>query len=238
MIDRLKRMKETLASCVEGQLGNLKDVDAKELGEVVDMVKDLEEAIYYCTITKSMEEADKKEKHTEHHYYTPMYYRDMDREYGRMYYPREEMYYPQGEMMYYQGQPRDSQGRFTDRKGYSGGSSGSSGGNSGGNSSNSGSNSSSNAGGSSRQYHETEFPIMLRDEREGRSPMSRKMYMESKEMHKDKATKIKDLENYTRELGEDIVEMIQDASLEEKQILEKKISGLATKIASLNNGPH
>lgn len=99
MIDRLKRMKETLASCVEGQLGNLHNVDAKELGEVVDMVKDLEEAIYYCTITKSMEEAEKKEK-----YHEPTYHRDMDRDHGRMYYP-----------VYYDGYPRDSKSHMMDR---------------------------------------------------------------------------------------------------------------------------
>lgn len=219
MVDRLKRMKETLASCVEGQLGNLQNVDAKELGEVVDMVKDLEEAIYYCTITKSMEEAEKKEKHTEHHYYTPMYYRDMDRDGGRMYYPMDDM-------MYYDGQPRDSMGRFTGgRRGYS----------EGGNS-NGGSSSSGNGG--SRQYREVEFPFDMRDEREGRSPKSRRMYMESKQMHKDKATKIKDLEQYAKELSEDIVEMIEDASPEEKQILEKKMTALASKIAALNNGQH
>lgn len=215
MVDRLKRMKETLTSAVEAQLGNLHGVDAKELGEVVDMVKDLEEAIYYCTITKSMEEAEKKEKsHTEHHYYTPMYYRDMDRyDQGRMYYPMhdEPMYYPK----YYTGQPRDSQGRFMeDRRQYS-------------------ENGGSRGNGSTQYYKEMEFPMNMRDEREGRSPMSRRTYMESKEMNKDKTTKIKDLEHYMHELSEDVVDMIKDASAEEKQILEKKISALATKVASL-----
>lgn len=226
MVDRLKRMKETLASCIEGQLGNLQSVDAKELGEVVDMVKDLEEAIYYCSITKAMEEAEKKEKHThtEYHHYTPMlppvqYYRDMDRQdYDRMYYPMNQ------DMMYYPGQPRDSMGRYAEGRQYSNGGGGRSGNGSGG----------SNSGGSSRQYTEMEFPIDLRDEREGRSPMSRRMYMESKQLHKDKATKIKDLEKYMKELSEDIVEMVEDASPEEKQLLEKKIASLATKIGSLS----
>lgn len=226
MVDRLKRMKETLASCMESQLGNLQSVDAKELGEVVDMVKDLEEAIYYCSITKAMEESEKKEKykHTEHHHYTPMmqmqqpmYYRDMDRrEYGRMYYPMEDI-------MYYRGQPRDSEGRFMESRYYGGNSGGSSSGGNGGNS-----------GGNSRQYHEMEYPMDLRDEREGRSHMSRRMYMESKELHKDKATKIKDLEKYMKELSDDIVEMIDGASPEEKQLLEKKVASLATKIGSLS----
>jgi hypothetical protein len=49
-------MKETLMSCIENQLTHLDTVDTKELGEAIDMVKDLSEAIYYCTITKAMEE--------------------------------------------------------------------------------------------------------------------------------------------------------------------------------------
>ena len=32
-----------------------------------------------------------------------------------------------------------------------------------------------------------EYPIEMRDYREGRSPIARKMYMESKEMHQDPA---------------------------------------------------
>jgi hypothetical protein len=59
----------------------------------------------------------------------------------------------------------------------------------------------------------------MRDAREGRSPMSRRSYMESKEMHHDKAIKLKELENYMMELGKDVTEMIQDASPEEKQLL-------------------
>ena len=43
-------------------MGDLTSVDAKELGEAVDMIKDLSEAIYYCTITESMERATRKKK--------------------------------------------------------------------------------------------------------------------------------------------------------------------------------
>lgn len=50
------------------------------------------------------------------------------------------------------------------------------------------------------------------------------MYMESKELHKDKTTQLKDLENYMQELSLDIAEMIDDASPEEKQMLQSKIS--------------
>ena len=53
-MERLKAMKETLMSAAQSQMGNLAATDTKELGEVIDMIKDLEEAIYYCSITESM----------------------------------------------------------------------------------------------------------------------------------------------------------------------------------------
>ena len=95
MIERMKHMKETLMNCVSGQLGDLSSVDAKELGEAMDMIKDLSEAIYYCTITESMEKSNKEKKEqpmmypVEYRYYPTdynRYYRDMDREWGNMYY--------------------------------------------------------------------------------------------------------------------------------------------------------
>lgn len=42
------------------------------------------------------------------------------------------------------------------------------------------------------------------------------MYMEAKEMNKDKATQLKELERYMQELTTDIVDMVQDSSIEEK----------------------
>ena len=51
---RLENMKETLMNCVMAQMADLKNVDTKELGEAVDMIKDLSEAMYYCTITEAM----------------------------------------------------------------------------------------------------------------------------------------------------------------------------------------
>lgn len=88
-MEDLKNMKKQLMACAQSQIfGNMDKVDAKELGEVIDMIKDLEEAIYYCTVVEAMEEGKKEE---------PRYYqdvrkgtgyvdRDMDRSYGRMYY--------------------------------------------------------------------------------------------------------------------------------------------------------
>jgi hypothetical protein len=95
-IETLKMMKEQITSCVQGQLGDISKADAHELGEAVDMIKDLSEAIYYCTITESMEKSSEDKGETNINYYTTpmtynrmMYtdpYRDMERDGGYMYY--------------------------------------------------------------------------------------------------------------------------------------------------------
>jgi hypothetical protein len=201
--ETLKTMKEQLMSCIQGQMGDLKHTDTKELGEAIDMVKDLSEAIYYCTITESMEKADDKEGGGQqvqpmnvNYYTTPMWddkttpYRDMERMGGRMYYP---MNYP-GDGVHYA---------------MDGGSRG-------------------NSGGSS--YY-TEWPdTMMRDPREVRAGQRRRMYMEGKEKHNDKNAQLRELEAYLQELSGDVAEMIKDASPEEKTTLRQKMTKLAEKI--------
>ena len=54
--------------------------------------------------------------------------------------------------------------------------------------------------------------------------------MEGKEMHQPKEHQMQELEGYMSELSSDITEMIRDASPEERQMLQKKLSSLATKI--------
>jgi hypothetical protein len=67
-MERLKSMKEELINSACYQIENeLSSVDTKELGEVIDMIKDLEEAMYYCTVTEAM----KKGSSTKHHYEQP-----------------------------------------------------------------------------------------------------------------------------------------------------------------------
>ena len=185
MIEQMKMMKTTLMNCVQGQMGDLTSVDAKELGEAVDMIKDLSEAIYYCTITESMEKSDKeKEK-----YYPVDYYRDMDKPYGYMYYTDSHgVSHPSANMT------TGAQGN----KYYPGG---------------------------MRNY-----PIEIRDHKEGRSPMTRKTYMERKMHGGGKEVQVQELEKYMHELTNDIMEMLEGASTEEKQMLKSKISTLATKI--------
>lgn len=75
----------------------------------------------------------------------------------------------------------------------------------------------------------------MRDSREGRSGVGRRNYMETKEMHKsntpeDKQAKMRELENYAKELTEDVVDMVADMSAEEKNLLKTKMQTLVQKI--------
>lgn len=145
---KLYDMKDKLICAVEKEMCNLDHADCKELGEAVDMIKDLEEAIYYCTITEAMKENENDNGHRSN-----------------------------GEMM------------------------------------------------PIHPYEEDSYC--------GNSYKNRKMYMEAKAMKKDKAIQLRELEKYVQELTNDIVDMIQDSSPEEKQYVEKKINLLASKISSM-----
>ena len=153
MHKRIIAMIEKLADCIEPQFDNLEEMDCCELGEAVDILKDLEEALYYHTVTEAMKGEGA--------------YGDWPEEYNK-----KKDHHADGHMNKCEGNAH-----------------------------------------------------------EGRSHINRKMYMESK--HKDKATQLRELEKYTQELSTDIVEMIEDASSEEKQYLEKKISALASKIGQM-----
>lgn len=88
-MERLKHMEEVLMGCVQAQLSHLDTVDTEELGQAIDMIKDLEQAKYYCSIVKAMEEAEEDEPKEMSHRH-----RDMDRVYGRMYYEGPDGCYP------------------------------------------------------------------------------------------------------------------------------------------------
>ena len=137
---KLMWMEEQLVAEAEKQFECLEEVCTKELGEVIDMIKDLKEAIYYEAVTKAMESDSWKTEKCDHHL-------------------------------------SDSRSNY-----------------------------------------------------EGKSPHSRQLYIEAKHMNKDKATQLRELEKYMQELSQDIVDMIADASPEEKQYLEKKITALASKV--------
>ena len=98
-MEQLKNIKQCLVSQVQGQLGNLEKVNAKEMGEVIDMIKDLEEAMYYCAITEAMEKSAEEKEHN-----------------------MNVNYYMEGDMgrRYYDGQPRNSDGTYASSNSNSG----------------------------------------------------------------------------------------------------------------------
>lgn len=75
MHKRIIAMIEKLADCLEPQFDDLHEADCCELGQAVDILKDLEEALYYHTVTEAMkgegaygdwpEEHNKKKDHHE-----------------------------------------------------------------------------------------------------------------------------------------------------------------------------
>ena len=209
---QLKTMKETLMSAVQGQLSNLGQADYRELGAAVDMIKDLSEAIYYCSIVKSMEEAE-EEKEAMMKYGGGQQHQQQPQGQSVMYFQEriKEPYYPERDM-----------DRQNGRMYYGGG------GNRGGGNGSSTSSGGSNSGGS-RGYSEPPY-MQNRDSREGRSGERRRNYMEAHQMNTDKSVHMRELENYAHELTNDILEMMQDASPEEKQAMKKKITELANKM--------
>lgn len=210
--ERLKHIKDNLMTCIEGQMYNLQEVDAEELGEAIDMLKDLEEALYYCTITEAMEgkgdsefKLGRESQHSQEH---TQYYGG-----GRSYYPMNDWMPP---IQYNNGgSPSSSSG-----------------------SSSMSSNSQSYSNGGRARNSNGEFMSnysepLRRDGREGRSPEMRRMYMEAREHNVDKAAQMRELEHYMQELSSDVVEMIQEATTEEKQYLEKRLLALASKIGQM-----
>ena len=62
-MEHLKKIKCKLVNCVYEELEhNWDNVNLGELGEVIDMIKDLEKSIYYESIVTAMEK-DGSEKH-------------------------------------------------------------------------------------------------------------------------------------------------------------------------------
>ena len=228
----IKKMCEKLMDSVNHELDKgIENVDTKELGEAIDMIKDLYEAkkemyeaCYYKQIMEAMEEHDFEDEEEIMDEGRRGYRGQPRSESGRFmsrgdgrrsnrgrggrrgYEPEMMMYDEDWEEM---ERMRDMD-RNVGRMSYSGGGM-------------SGQSSNGNTGGqmSSR---------MQRDNREGRSGEARRGYMESKEMGKDKGEKMKELENYMKELSSDVSEMISDASPEEKTMLKQKMSMLMQKI--------
>jgi hypothetical protein len=50
-----KKLKHTLLCAIEDEINEgICEVDTDELGKVIDMLKDIEKAMYYCTVVEAM----------------------------------------------------------------------------------------------------------------------------------------------------------------------------------------
>ena len=174
-MEKLKEIEQCLISQLQTQMSDLKKVNAKELGEVTDAIKDIEEAIYYCSIIEAMDKS-KEEKEER---------------------PMNISYYMEG-----------GNGKGNDVHHYV-------------------------------PYMEY-APYMMRDDKwrdehllknynDSRSYYSRRMYMENRKIGDDQKS-MKELEHYMKDLADDITEMIEKSTLEEKQVLSNKLSQLAQKV--------
>ena len=240
-IERIHKMIECLTEKTLSELDKgIENVNVEEMSKAVDMIKDLCEAEYKAVIVKSMKEADEEEEE-----YNKELLRELKAEYGedvgrRFYdeyrYKTTGRYAPKGRGTYvgrrgYEEPPYwhrypgdmtdmdyDSVERMRDMDRPHG-----------------------------RMYYTdmsdrmgmVDQPrsgsSMERDMREGRSGISRKHYMETKEQHKantqqDKDAKMQSLDEYMRELSTDITELITDMTPEERSLIKNKMSVLMTKI--------
>lgn len=165
----LIEMKKKLVACAEEHMEDLCAVDTEELGAVIDMIKDLEEGIFYCIMGHHQLEKDAAATTALHHCCHCDGVEDIDL--------LDEEHEP---------------------------------------------------------FMKKEHMAATYGEKEGHSFMKRKSYLEAKESKKDKVVLMKELEEYMKDLSTDITDMIKDATLEERQLLEKRLQALAAKISSID----
>lgn len=249
-MEKLKEICKQLESIVSAEVARgVEKTDTKELGEAIDMIKDLKEAMYYGSVVEAMEKSEEEEKLMNK--MGMSYYRGQPRNERGQYKEdgRPNKYYQMAtvpEMISidrYDKMPEEMQREYM--RGYSDGMDNgrrmyqnaanmginpNQGGNEGTRNYDGQNNRGGNYGGNnegSRMYE--------RDMREGRSGMSRARYYDAKQNHRnntseDKQAKMRELENYMNELATDITEMIADASQEEKTMLKTKLINLSNKI--------
>lgn len=209
-IERIHKMQECLTEKAVNELEKgVENVDTSEMGQVVDMIKDLAEAEYHSIISKAMKKADEEEEE-----YDKELLRSLKAEYGeesgRRYYDQYRYangrFAPKGKGIYRRGYeeppymhmyPEAEHMRDMDR-----------------------------------EYGKMYYTEPMSESNYDRA---KRNYTETKEMHKnntpeDKEHKMKSLDSYTKELASDITGMVADMSAEEKNLLRTKLSTLVSKI--------
>lgn len=215
-IERIHKMIECLTEKTLCELDKgVENVNTEEMGEAVDMIKDLCEAEYKAVIVKSMKKADEEEEE-----YNKELLRALKDEYGeeggRRYY--DEYRYANGrfapkgrgirrgytEPPYYHMPVNYNDMEYMRDMDKSRG---------------------------KMYYSEPIAPHVS----ESNYDRAKRHYTETKEMHKgvsteDKEHKMKALDTYIRELSGDISELLNDMTPDERNLLRTKMSNLASKL--------
>lgn len=221
-IKRMHDMIEKLSECAKSEFDKgIENVNTDEMGKVTDMLKDLAEAMYYRTLTNIMEESDVEDAlgMLDRRFYDDYRYKTTGRyaPKGRGSYVGRRGYEepPYMHMMNREDlQDWDSMSERERMRDLDRASRG-------------------------RMYYTETEPMRkdggMRDSREGRAGMMRKGYMETKEMHKgstpqDKEANMRSLEEYLKELSEDLTGLLSEMTPEERQMAKTKITTLAAKM--------
>lgn len=216
-IKMMHEMIEKLTECAKHEVDKgVELVDAKEMGEVTDIIKDLAEAMYYRTLVEAMKESEYGEEYDE---YGPM-------DDGR-----------RG----YKGQRRDSRGRYMSNRGrrrmgyeepwnevfdYN---------------EMERMRDMDRPHGKMYFTETSDMGTMNRGSMDNRNTSNgssatsryenaRRGYEEKKTIGADKAEKMKGLEEYMKELSTDVSSMLTDMTPEEKNLMKQKMSVLMSKI--------
>ena len=218
-IKRMHEMQECLTEYAQNEFKKgIENVNTVEMAYAIDMIKDLAEAEYRATITKSMDESKKEEEE-----YNKILLRELKEEFGdetgKRFYDHyryaDGRFAPKGHGTYqrgysepyyhmtpemYRDMDRDSRGRmyYTETN--------------------------MNDGGTSNSRM-----------RESNYDRAKRNYTETKEMHRantpqDKEAKMRDLEKYMKELSADITDLMSGMSQEEINMAKSKLTTLVSKM--------
>ena len=220
-IERMHKMIECLTEKALCELEKgTENVDTCEMGQVVDMIKDLNEAEYKAVIVKAMKKADEEKEE-----YDKMLLRELKEEYGedaeRRFYDHyrysDGRFAPKGHGTYQRGysEPyyhmtpemyRDMDKYTRDRMYFT----------------------ETGIYGRGTGMHDTKMS-------ESNYDRAKRNYTETKEMHRantpqDKEAKMRDLEKYMKELSADITELMSGMSQEEINMAKSKLTTLVSKM--------
>ena len=214
-IERMHKMIECLTEKALCELEKgTENVDTCEMGQVVDMIKDLNEAEYKAVIVKAMKKADEEKEE-----YDKMLLRELKEEYGedagRRYYDHyryaDGRFAPKGRGTYRRGYEEPPYWHMTPERYHDM---------------------------EYRRDMDKENGRMYYTEpmyTESRYESAKRAYTESKELHKgnepqDKEAKMRELEKYMKEMSDDLLNLMKGMSQEEMNMAKSKLSVLVSKM--------